>query len=190
MAAPATANIKNLNGVWIMNKTESDPTDPILQLQGIGWIIRKAIGLMTVTLIVRQSTEEDGGESILIQQPGTAGIEGTEEKRHIPADNDKEYRDHQDHIFGTVKSYSQWRKLSELSDTDEDDKFLKDGWLDEPDYIETNAENQGNGWVARQVWGFAETGGVRKYTRRVVVKKGKDVKRARLVYDFKEELKN
>jgi hypothetical protein len=59
---------------------------------------------MTVTLIVKQSTEEDGGESILIQQPGAAGIKGTEEKRHIPADNDKEYRDHQDHIFGTVKS--------------------------------------------------------------------------------------
>ena len=55
---------------------------------------------------------------------------------------------------------------------------------------DVQVESQGNGWTAHQIWGFAEINGVRKYSRRVVVRKGKDVKRARLVYDFKEELKN
>src|ERR1700753_2917454 len=154
---------------------------------------------MTVTLIIKQSTEADGTENIVITQPGTAGIKGTEEKRHIPTGTEKEWRDHEDHVFGHVKGkhclnnelwnriliksvgYTQWRKLSELSDTDEDEKFLKEGWLDEADYIDSYVESQGNGWTAHQVWGFAETNGVRKYTRRVVVKKGKDVKRARFV---------
>ena len=67
---------------------------------------------------------------------------------------------------------------------------MKEGWLDEPDYIESYVESQGNGWTANQLWGFAETGGVRKYTRRVIVKKGKEIKRARLVYDFVEPLKD
>ena len=58
---------------------------------------------MTVTLIIRQSSEEDGTENIVIQQPGAAGIKGTEEKRHIPTSNEKEWGDHEDHVFGHVK---------------------------------------------------------------------------------------
>jgi len=197
MAAPEDASIKNLNGVYTMNKTESDPTDPILQLQGVGWIIRKAIGLMTVTLIIRQSTDEDGTERITITQPGAAGIKGTEEKREIPPNkDDKVWNDHTDHIFGYVKGYSQWRTLSELSDTDEDEKFLKEGWIEAPQYLESYVESQDRDWTARQIWGFAmvESGGetVRKYVRRVVVKKkkGNEFKHARLVYDFKEPLRD
>jgi len=195
MAAPAEANIKNLNGVWTMNKTESDPTDPILSLQGVGWIIRKAIGMMTVTLIIRQEVEADGVTVVTIQQPGTAGIKGTEEKRNIPvAGGDKLWRDHEDHVFGHVKGYTQWIKNEDLSDSDEDEAFLKAGWVDGPDHVDSYVESQGNGWVARQIWGFAEVESagqtVRKYVRRVVVRKGKDFKRARLVYDYKEELKN
>jgi hypothetical protein len=163
---------------------------------------------MTVTLNITQSTDEDGSESIVIKQPGFAGLKGTEEKRHIPKGDDKEWRDHQDHIFGHVKGnfdpqlrplicshvdfnttgFSQWRKLSELSDSDEDEKFLKEGWLDEPDYIESYVESQGNGWTARQIWGFvnveSEGKTLRKYGRRVVVKKGNNVIRARLFYNY------
>jgi len=177
------------NGKWTMNKTQSDPVEPILQLQGIGWIIRKAIGMMTVILIIRQSTDPDGIEHIDIVQPGAAGIKGTEEKRQIPKGDEKLWSDHEDHVFGHVKGYTQWRKLSDLSDTDEDEKFLKEGWIDADIFIDGTVESQGNGWTARQVWGFALIDGVRKYTRRVVVKKESSVVRARLVYDFVEELR-
>ncbi|KAF2674340.1 hypothetical protein BT63DRAFT_419635 [Microthyrium microscopicum] len=190
MAAPEKRTIKDLNGKWTMNKTQSDPVDPILQLQGIGWIIRKAIGMMTVTLIVKQYTDEEGIEHIDIVQPGAAGIKGTEEKRSIPQGDEKLWTDHEDHVFGHVKGYTQWRKLSDLGD-DEDNTFVKDGWIDATEtFIDGTVESQGNGWTARQVWGFALVDGVRKNVRRVVVKKGDKVVRARLVYDYVEDLRN
>jgi hypothetical protein len=84
-----------------------------------------------------------------------------------------------------------WRTLSDLSDEDEDEAFLKEGWEESDTYIESYVESQGNEWIARQVWGFAETpskasGGakVRRYTRRVVVKKGSEFKKAVLTYDY------
>jgi len=58
---------------------------------------------MTVKLIIRQHTDEDGTERIAIVQPGAAGIKGTEEKRHIPVGDEKEWNDHEDHVFGHVK---------------------------------------------------------------------------------------
>ena len=86
--------------------------------------------------------------------------------------------------------------LDELKDDDEDDKFLKEGWIEAPVFLESYVESQDRDWTARQVWGFAlvESGGqeVKKYVRRAIIKKkdGKDFKRARLVYDYKEPLKN
>jgi hypothetical protein len=92
------------------------------------------------------------------------------------------------HVNFNTTGFTQWRKLSELSDSDEDEKFLKEGWLDEPDFIDSYVESQGNGWTAHQIWGFVnvESDGktVRKYGRRVVVKKGKNVIRARLFYNY------
>ncbi len=59
---------------------------------------------MTVTLIIRQSKDEDGTGHIDITQPGFAGIKGTEEKRVIPPTRDEKiWSDHTDHIFGHVK---------------------------------------------------------------------------------------
>jgi len=191
MAAPAEKTIRNLNGVYTLNKVESDPTDPILAFQGIGWLIRKIIGQVTVRLEIEQSTDEDGSENIVVTQAGVAGLKGTTESRHIPKGDDKEWRDHKDHIFGHVKGYTQWRKPEELSDSDEDEAYLKQDWEEGTDiYIDSYVESQGNGWTARQIWGFAHVvpkdGGesVRKYVRRVVVIKGSEVKRARLVYDY------
>jgi hypothetical protein len=177
----------------------------------VGWALRLVIGRMTVTLIIRQSKDEDGTGHIDIVQPGFAGIQGTEEKRVIPPTKDeKVWSDHKDHIFGHVKGvslygdidpvlietgYSQWLTLEELSDDDEDEKFLKQGWIEAPQYLESYVESQDRDWTARQVWGFAlvEADGksVKKYVRRVVVRKknGKEVKRARLVYDYKEPLR-
>jgi len=188
MAAPADKNIKNLNGVWTMNKTLTGNTDAILTLQGINWFIRKAIGAMTVTLVTKQFVDEDGLEHINITQPGTAGIKGTEEQRNVNG----EWKDHEDHIFGAVRGTTKWIKLSDLSDADEDEAFLKKDWdeaTQQGDVLDSFVESVNNGWTARQIWGFATIDGVRRYTRRVVVKKGPKAQRERLVYDFKEELK-
>ena len=84
-------------------------------------------------------------------------------------------------------------KAKGVKGEEEDARFLAEGWLEESvegEVMESFVENEGSGWTAWQVWGFAEIGGQRKYVRRIVVRKtNKDeFKRVRLVYDFAGEL--
>lgn len=147
--------------------------------------------MMTVTLHIRQFVDSDGLEHIDIEQPGAAGIKGTSEKRNLNG----EWKDHEDHVFGAVKGRTKWIKLSELKDDGGDEAFLKKYWDDsekDGEFVDSYVESQGNGWTAHQVWGFSEvqSGGqkMRKYIRYVVVRKKDEVRRARLIYDFKDEL--
>ncbi|KAA6416016.1 MAG: hypothetical protein FRX48_00735 [Lasallia pustulata] len=180
MAAPPAKTLKDLSGVWVMNKTLSDDTDRILQMQGVGWWLRKAIALATVTLTIKQYVSADGLTHIDIEQRATGGISGTTEKRTL----DWAYRDHKDGIFGAVKGKSRWVKLADVED---DNEFLKKGWLEEGDeHVQSYVESVGNGWTADQIWGFEEIGGVRYHVRHVVVRKGDDWKEARLVYDYQK----
>jgi hypothetical protein len=189
MAAPETVTTKDLTGVFLMNKEESGEFDPILQLQGIGWLVRKAIGIMPVQLNIKQYTDDKGVVNIDIEQPGAAGIKGTTELRTLNG----EWRDHEDHIFGAVRGKNSWSKISDYKDDSEEDKFLKSGWdkaTEEGDLIEGFVESIKNGWTARQVWGFKDVKGVRKYCRNVVVRKGDQVKMVTLIYDYKGPLPN
>lgn len=52
-------------------------------LQGIGWFTRKAIGLATITLDVKQYRDDEGVEHIDIVQTATGGIKGTTENRTL-----------------------------------------------------------------------------------------------------------
>ncbi|KAG4422686.1 hypothetical protein IFR04_004164 [Cadophora malorum] len=183
MAAPAEVTLKDLTGQWVMNKTLSDDTDAVLALQGIGWWTRKAISLATVTLHTKQYTE-DNITHIDIEQTATGGVKGTTELRAL---NWVEHT-HNDHVFGNVKGKARWSSFQEI-----DDDFLKEGWLEGeeevagPDgekHVESLAVNEEKGWTARQIWGFAIVDGKRYYTRRVVVSKGSEVLKVRLVYNW------
>ncbi|KAJ5777850.1 hypothetical protein N7520_001096 [Penicillium odoratum] len=104
MAAPADITIKNLNGQWVMDATLSDPTDPILSLQGMSWFLRKALPYATVTLHVHEYT--DSADPLVyhidIDQVITGGISGSKESRTL----DWNGRDHVDNIFGTIHGRS------------------------------------------------------------------------------------
>ncbi|PYH91465.1 hypothetical protein BO71DRAFT_359292 [Aspergillus ellipticus CBS 707.79] len=104
MAAPADITIKNLNGEWTMDKSLSNPTEPILELQGMGWLMRKALGIATVTLSIHEYPDpaEPTILHIDIDQTVTGGIKGTKERRV----SDSQKREHQDHIFGHVRGES------------------------------------------------------------------------------------
>ncbi|KAL1964337.1 hypothetical protein VTN77DRAFT_7022 [Rasamsonia byssochlamydoides] len=109
MAAPADITIQDLNGIWVMDKSNSTDPDAILQLQGISWIVRKAIQFATVTLHVTQYTETDPETSkpivkIDINQVTTGGLSGTTEKRVLTWTE----HEHRDHIFGTVVGKSRF----------------------------------------------------------------------------------
>ncbi|CAN9339956.1 unnamed protein product [Alternaria sp. RS040] len=196
MAAPSSADIKNLQGKWVMNKSLSDAFDPVLSLQGIGWLTRKALGAATITQHLYQSptTGEDNTPTthIKIDQLITGGLKGSVENRTL----DWHYREHTDWLFGTVKGRSRYSTMAKTVEEgksggakEEDIKFLAEGWLKETengDIVESYVDNEGNAWTAWQIWGFADIGGERKLTRKFVVrKKNKDeVVRVRLVYDY------
>lgn len=183
MTAPPEKTIGDLTGQWVLNKSLSDDVDPVLQLQGIGWWTRKAIGLATVTLHVKQYIDDDKVTHIDIDQTATGGIKGTTELRTL----NWEFKEHTDHIFGELKGKTRWTTLDLI-----DDDFLKQEWLDGeaekggPDgefvlesYVEATA-----GWTGKQVWGFAIVEGERRYTRRVVITKGSEVLKIRMVYNW------
>ncbi|CAE7000386.1 hypothetical protein PTNB73_09587 [Pyrenophora teres f. teres] len=193
MAAPSNIDIKNLDGKWSMNKGISDPFDPVLALQGIGWLTRKGLGAATITQHLRQTpaTGEDGAPTtdITIEQFVTGGIKGNVEKRIL----DWSPRAHTDWLFGTVQSKNRYSTLAKIKEENNgqpaDAEFLAEGWLketEEGEIVEGFTVNEKQAWTAWQVWGFADIGGERKLTRRFVVRKtGKDeFTRVRLAYDY------
>ncbi|KAH7087011.1 hypothetical protein FB567DRAFT_471107 [Paraphoma chrysanthemicola] len=200
MAAPASVNIKNLQGKWILNKTLSDSPDPVLALQGIGWLTRKAIGLATVTQHLKQypTTGADGSPAtqIDIDQTSTGGVKGTSEKRTL----DWQYRGHTDWLFGTLQGKTRYNTLQAVTEEnkgkgveEEDAKFLVEGWLketEEGEIVESFVDNDGNKWTGWQIWGFAEINGERRLTRRFAIRrKNKDeVVRIRMTYDWAGEI--
>ncbi|OAL07427.1 hypothetical protein IQ06DRAFT_289149 [Phaeosphaeriaceae sp. SRC1lsM3a] len=200
MASPASVNIKNLQGKWVINKTLSDSPDPVLALQGVGWLTRKAIGLATVTQHLKQSptTGEDGQPTtqIDVEQFATAGVKGSTEKRTL----DWHYRGHTDWLFGTLQGRTRYNTLKAVLEesqgkgtTEEDAKFLVEGWLketEEGEVVESFVDNDGAKWTGWQIWGFAEINGERKLTRRFAIRRKdkNEVVRIRLTYDWLGEL--
>ena len=152
-----------------------------------------------MTLHVKQYTLEDGSGTVKIDidQVLSGGLKGSTEERTL----DWEWRGHTDYLYGTVRGRNRFNSLAGVVEEgkakggaeEEDAKFLVEGWLGETqegEVMEGFVENEGSGWTAWQVWGFAEIGGERKYVRRIVVRKtGKEeFKRVRLVYDWAGEM--
>ncbi|MCJ1402729.1 hypothetical protein MMC11_005950 [Xylographa trunciseda] len=182
MAAPADKTIKDLSGKWVMSKELSDDFDAILQMQGVGWMMRKIISMATITLTISEYIEEGTNLThIDIQQVATGGISGTTEKRTL----DWEFRDHTDGIFGAVRGKSRWVLLADV-DQGPDREWLTKGWLDESggEHVQSHVVSRNAGWTAEQIWGFEEINETRYHTRHVVVRKEDDWKQARLVYNF------
>ena len=151
-----------------------------------------------MTLHIKHYTLDDGTAKIDIDQVLSGGLKGSVEERTL----DWQWRGHTDYLFGTVRGHNRYNTLHTMLEEarnkgvkgeEEDARFLAEGWLGESaegEVVEGFVENEGSGWTAWQVWGFGEVGGVRRYVRRIVVRKtGKEeVRRVRLVYDFAGEL--
>lgn len=133
---------------------------------------------------------------IVINQFATGGIKGNTETRIL----DWQFREHSDWLFGTVSGRSRYNTLKAVleeskgkENIEEDAKFVTEGWLketEEGEVVESYGDNEGNKWVALQLWGFAEINGERRFTRRFAVRRKdkNEVVRIRLVYDYAGEL--
>lgn len=192
MASPPESNCRNLTGKFVLNKSVSDDLDPLLTLQGIGWWTRKAIGLATVVLTIKEY-DKDGLIHIDITQVAS-GLSTTQEDRVL---NWTEVL-HDDKIFGQVRGKSRmsqkdsfnmagpggpddatFLQAMKLKDMKTDSAFIDD------EHVQSYVESVKGGWTAEQTWGFETINGKKYYTRRVVGRKGDKVERIRLVYDYK-----
>jgi len=188
MAAPPTVTTLDLTGKYLMNKTLSDDSDEILRLQGVGWMMRRAISMASLTLTVKHYRGDDDVEHIDIDQTLTGGIPGTSENRIL----DWTEREADDRVFGAVVSKTRRLKLEEIKN-----EYLKKDWL--PDtakhgainsYVHSNTPKSGTSWTAEQIWGFEEVEvepgkKERRYARHVdfIGPKEENIQ-IRLVYDY------
>lgn len=202
MAAPPEVTIKALSGKWVMNKSLSDDPDGLFILQGLSWFTRRALGLATINLTIREYNES--GKIHIDITSVAKGLSSTQEDRVL----DWEDKPHQDKVFGKVLGRSRMVNLNAggfdpQEPYDDQSKaflqaeMLKDGktlstFDDKRDLLQTFAKNQdsGYGWSVEQVWGFEQVDGKRHYSRRVIGRsaKGDKIERVRLVYDYQGPL--
>jgi hypothetical protein len=83
MAAHPQITLGDLSGTWTLNRSLSDSSEPLLELQGISKPIRKILNVSSVTLHVSQYTGQDNQTHIDITQSMTGGIGGTTETRTL-----------------------------------------------------------------------------------------------------------
>jgi hypothetical protein len=177
MSTPPSISLKNLAGKWKLNKALSDNISPVLELQGVNSLLRKAISSASIHLKISQPNESE----IRIEQTAiAASIPGTTEQYIL----DYKWRENKDPFFGQIRGRSRW---IDRGDVTEDG--LKDGLdkLDDGELIEATGGVVDGNWSATHIWGFLEVQGERKHVRKVVVKgkKGKEV-RVMMVYDWAE----
>lgn len=86
------------------SKTLSDNINPSLELQGIPWIIRKAISFATITGKVTQTKDRNSVTCIQIAQTASDGIKG---KTKIHRLNGTDYF-HSSGVFGTQVMNANW----------------------------------------------------------------------------------
>jgi hypothetical protein len=184
----------------LQNKAISDNIDPVLSLQGVGWLLRKALGVATVTQSLRQNftTGQDGKTvaQITIDQFVTGGLKGTTENRIL----DWQYRGHSDWLFGTLQGKSRYTTLKTIVEdnkgkgvVEEDSKFLSEGWLketEESEVVESFVDNEDAKWTGWQIWGFTEKDGERRLARSFAIRRKdkNEVVRVRLFYDWAGDL--
>lgn len=178
MAAPDSKTLQSLGGKWSLNKDLSDDFTPVLALQGVNTVLRKAIGLASVQMKVTQ----ESSDSIHMENTATAaGIPGTSEDYKL----DYEWRTSKDPFFGDVQGRSRWITQAEAREAGAEGEWIQgdsDGKL-----IQAVGKKPDDAWVATHLWGFEDVNGARRHTRRVKVvgKDGEELK-VRMVYDFVE----
>jgi hypothetical protein len=146
----------------------------------MSWLMRKAISLTTVTLTMKQYVDATTETMhIEITSDGAGGTKGTAEHRVL----DWKVRENDNRIFGRSTGQTRWQSLAAVND--DDAEGMKTGLEDgTEEVIEGNVENQTSGWTAHQIWGFEIIESQRYHVRHVVVRKGSESIRVRMVYDW------
>ncbi|OQE15880.1 hypothetical protein PENSTE_c026G03300 [Penicillium steckii] len=181
MAAPYSKSIRDLNGIWPLNKSLSGDINELLRLQDVPWLLRRGIMMSRIALHTFQQVDSSGVTTITIHNMASGGIKGTTETRVVDGDS----REHTDYIWGHVKGLC---RFMPTGDTTTDDKLSGD-WSEETRegeciVDETSAVDGSWSSVMIKVWGFEIIDNSRYLVRHVTVKRGNESSSAKLVYEY------
>ncbi|RYP65610.1 hypothetical protein DL771_008218 [Monosporascus sp. 5C6A] len=161
MAAPHNVTIQDLSGIWrIQSRTRSDDMNPGLILQGVPWVIRKAISWATITGKISQIAAEDGVTTVTIAQTATGGLKGETEVYKL----DGSEATTSTPVFGVNRIRASWSDLrteKPLGLSGEPlPQYLMEGWLEQddlnsPGHITAHVVCDRGGWTVDQIWGFS-----------------------------------
>ena len=138
--------------------------------------MRKVLNAAKVTLTIQES-EVDGVTHLQIESKPGAGLPPSTEARVF--NNEPVEVEHP--LFGKVRSQTRWATAGELQVVDASlAQGFEEGALA---YVRTeHLEHEGT--LTQQAWGFEEINGTRFHTRHVVVSKGDEVVKVKVVYDY------
>ena len=139
----------NLSQNRALSDTES--TDRILTLQGVGWVTRKIVNTATITLYIKHYKDEEGVEHIDTKRIITGGITASPEKKTL----DWTWRNGDNNLFGSTIGRARRIPVADITD-----EYLKSGWLPEVSrdgaievYGETDKEKNSLSWKSDVVSG-------------------------------------
>ncbi|KAF2723320.1 hypothetical protein K431DRAFT_283126 [Polychaeton citri CBS 116435] len=181
---PDSVDIGNMTGVYTLNKTLSSPTDAVLRMQKVGWLIRQAVAYSNVTVTIRQYTDAEDRLHLDTEQVSTGGIRSNEERTL-----DWTWRDKSDTVFGKVRGRV---RLVKLVDVEGEVEFLKEGLEGEGEdrlVLENQTCSLTDDWTAQQIWGFGIVDGTRRRLQNAIVSKPSgEIHKVTIVYDWKCEI--
>ena len=98
---PASVTISNLTGSYILNAKLSDSSTAVLKLQNVGWVVRQAASYSTVTIELKQYTDDKGNVHLDQEQFSTGGQQNSEVRVM-----NGEWAETENKIWGKVKGVS------------------------------------------------------------------------------------
>ncbi|THG98369.1 hypothetical protein EW026_g3796 [Hermanssonia centrifuga] len=155
MAVPTTMTTVNISGKYTQNKSLSDNTDEILRLQGVGLLVRKALGMATLYVTINHLNEDETSVENKLFGPTISKT-----RRAKPEDLEEIYLKE-----GWSEATKEHGIIHILNKSD--------------------TEKSKNTWIIEGAWGIEEVGGEPRYVRHVYFTgpKGEEI-RARMVFDY------
>lgn len=147
-------------------------------MQGVPWIMRKGIAKATLELTISQHVDERGLTRLDVESRPSIGP-AQKESRVLDWDQVGE-ANHP--LFGNGKARARWAALAGWDG--DGDAYLTGGWEDGTTEVIVQQNEMDSGTQTTLVHGFEVISGQRYYVRHIVSKKGKEVAKIKLVYDY------
>ncbi|KAF2763678.1 hypothetical protein EJ03DRAFT_332532 [Teratosphaeria nubilosa] len=138
----------DLNGPWKLNKDLSSDATAAMDIQGIGFLTRKAVSVATKLAPLRISVAQKGKEEIIISYATMASLPAIKEELR-PAND--EWMEKKDPMVGKIRIRSRWTTTSELKSKGSD-TFLTDGLGDDETILEAEIESLEKDFKMDQLW--------------------------------------